>query len=72
LVSSSAIGGIEANPEKIKAILRMEPPRSEKKVQKLTGGSVREACCFRNYIRKWIDSSGPLKLKKHLKHSRNP
>ncbi|XP_074358737.1 putative mitochondrial protein AtMg00860 [Apium graveolens] len=29
--------GIEANPDKIKAILDMEPPRSIKDVQKLTG-----------------------------------
>ena len=29
--------GIEANPEKIDAILRMEPPTSQKKVQKLIG-----------------------------------
>ncbi|KAK1363785.1 hypothetical protein POM88_039346 [Heracleum sosnowskyi] len=29
--------GIEANPDKIKAILDMEPPRSVKDVQKLTG-----------------------------------
>jgi hypothetical protein len=29
--------GIEANPEKIEAIMRMEAPRSQKKVQKLTG-----------------------------------
>jgi ribonuclease HI len=29
--------GIEANPEKIKAIMRMEVPRSQKKVQRLTG-----------------------------------
>jgi hypothetical protein len=28
---------IEANPEKIEAIMRMEPPRSQKKVQRLTG-----------------------------------
>jgi hypothetical protein len=28
--------GIKANPEKIKAIMRMEPPRSQKKVQRLT------------------------------------
>ena len=28
--------GIEANPEKVEAIMRMEPPRSQKKVQKLT------------------------------------
>jgi hypothetical protein len=28
--------GIEANPEKIEAILRMEPPKSQKKVQRLT------------------------------------
>jgi hypothetical protein len=29
--------GIEANPEKIEAIMRMEAPRSQKKVQRLTG-----------------------------------
>jgi hypothetical protein len=29
--------GIEANSEKIEAIMRMEPPRSQKKVQRLTG-----------------------------------
>jgi hypothetical protein len=29
--------GIEANPEKIDAILWMEPPTSQKKVQKLIG-----------------------------------
>ena len=29
--------GIEANPDKIKAILEMEPPKSVKDVQKLTG-----------------------------------
>jgi hypothetical protein len=29
--------GIEANLEKIKAIMRMEPPRSQKKVERLTG-----------------------------------
>jgi hypothetical protein len=28
--------GIEANPEKVEAIMRMESPRSQKKVQKLT------------------------------------
>jgi hypothetical protein len=28
--------GIEANPEKIEAIIRMEPLRSQKKVQRLT------------------------------------
>jgi hypothetical protein len=28
---------IEANPEKIEAIMRMEPLRSQKKVQRLTG-----------------------------------
>jgi hypothetical protein len=27
---------IEANPEKIEAMMRMEPPRSQKKVQRLT------------------------------------
>jgi hypothetical protein len=29
--------GIEANPEKIEAMMRMEPPRSQKNVQRLTG-----------------------------------
>ena len=29
--------GIEANPEKIEAIMRMEAPRSQKKVQRLAG-----------------------------------
>jgi hypothetical protein len=29
--------GVEANPNKIEAILRMEPPRSRKGTQKLTG-----------------------------------
>jgi hypothetical protein len=29
--------GIEANPSKIEAILRMEPPKSRKGAQKLTG-----------------------------------
>jgi hypothetical protein len=29
--------GIEANPKKIEAIMRMGPPRSQKKVQRLTG-----------------------------------
>jgi hypothetical protein len=29
--------GIEANPEKIEAIMRMEAPQSQKKVQRLTG-----------------------------------
>jgi hypothetical protein len=28
---------IEANPEKIEANMRMEPPQSQKKVQRLTG-----------------------------------
>jgi hypothetical protein len=29
--------GIEANSEKIEAIMRMEPPRSQKKLQRLIG-----------------------------------
>jgi hypothetical protein len=29
--------GIEANPDKIKAIIQMQPPQSRKEVQKLTG-----------------------------------
>jgi hypothetical protein len=29
--------GIEANPDKIRAITQMQPPQSRKDVQKLTG-----------------------------------
>jgi hypothetical protein len=32
--------GIEANPKKIEAIMRMEAPRSQKKVQRLTGCTI--------------------------------
>jgi hypothetical protein len=29
--------GIEANPDKIRALIQMQPPRSRKDIQKLTG-----------------------------------
>ena len=29
--------GIEANPDKIKAILEMQPPKTTKEIQRLTG-----------------------------------
>ena len=32
-----SVRGIEANPEKIKAIVQMRPPTTKKEVQKLTG-----------------------------------
>jgi hypothetical protein len=32
-----SIKGIEANPDKIRAITQMQPPQSRKDVQKLTG-----------------------------------
>jgi hypothetical protein len=32
--------GIEANPDKLKAILQMQPPQIRKEVQKLTGRTV--------------------------------
>jgi hypothetical protein len=70
--------GIEANPEKIEAIMRMEPPRSQKKVQRLTRcmavlsrfiSSLGERVIpFYKYSRRWINSSGPQKLKKPWKH----
>jgi hypothetical protein len=66
--------GIEANPEKIEAIMRMEPPQSQKKVQRLT----RCMAALSHFIsrpsergmhsincsRRWINSSGLQKLKK--------
>jgi hypothetical protein len=32
-----SVKGIEANPNKIKAIVCMKPPKSRKEIQKLTG-----------------------------------
>jgi hypothetical protein len=32
-----SVKGIEANPDKIKAIVCMKPPKSRKDIQKLTG-----------------------------------
>ena len=37
LASSSETEGIEANPDKIKVVLEMKAPRTQKEVQKLTG-----------------------------------
>jgi hypothetical protein len=61
--------GIEANPEKIEAIMRMEAPRSQKKVQRLTGCMAtlsrfisrlgEKAYPSTNCSRRWTSSSGP-------------
>jgi hypothetical protein len=66
--------GIEANLEKIEAIMRMAPPRSQKKVQRLTGCMAalsrfisklgEKGCHSINYSKRWINSSGSQKLKK--------
>jgi hypothetical protein len=61
--------GIEANLEKIEAIMRMEESRSQKKVQRLTGCMAAlsrfisrlasKECHFINYSRRWTSFSGP-------------
>jgi hypothetical protein len=66
--------GIEANPEKIEAIMRMEPPRSQKKVQRLTRCMAalsrfisrlgKKECHSINCSRRWTNFSGPQKHKK--------
>ena len=66
--------GIEANPDKIEAIMKMEAPRSQKKVQRLTGCMAalsrfisklgEKVYHFTSYSRKWIKFSG---LQKHRK-----
>ena len=73
--------GIEANPEKINAILRMEPPRSQKKVEKLTGCMAalsrfisrlgEKGMPFYKLLKKVDDFSGLLKLKRRLIHLRS-
>jgi hypothetical protein len=66
--------GIEANSEKIEAILKMEPPLSQKKVQRLTGCMAalsrfilrlgERGMPFYKLLKKVDKSSGPQKLKK--------
>jgi hypothetical protein len=60
--------GIEANPDKIEAIMKMEAPRSQKKVQRLTGCMAalsrfisrlgEKVYHFTSYSRKWTSFSG--------------
>jgi hypothetical protein len=67
--------GIEANSEKIESILRMEPTRSQKKVQKLTGCMAalsrfilrlgERGMHSINCSRRWTKFSGLQRLKKH-------
>jgi hypothetical protein len=66
--------GIEANPDKIEAIMKMEAPRSQKKVQRLTRcmaalsrfiSRLREkGNHFTSYSRRWTSFNG---LQKHRK-----
>jgi hypothetical protein len=73
--------GIKTNPDKIEAILRMELPRSQKKVQKVTSCMAalsrfisrlgERGMPFYKFLKKvdrfqWIP-----RLKNHVKHSRN-
>jgi hypothetical protein len=70
--------GIEANLEKIEAIMRMEAPQSQKKVQRLTGCTAalskfisrlgEKAYHSTNCSRRWTSSGGPQKLRKPLMH----
>jgi hypothetical protein len=66
--------GIEANPEKIEAIMKMEAPRSQKKVQRLTGCMAalsrfisrlgEKGLHFISYSKRWTSFSGPQKHRK--------
>ena len=47
--------GIEANPDKIQAILNMEPPRNIKEVQSLT----RRVAALSRFVSKVIDNCLP-------------
>ena len=67
--------GIEDNLEKIEAIIRMEAPRSQKKVQRLTGCMAALSRFISRlgekgllFSRRWTSSSGPQKRRKLLKH----
>ena len=61
--------GIEVNPDQIKAINSLQPPRNPKEVQKLTGmttalnrfisRSVDRCRCFFLLLHKWKDLNGP-------------
>jgi hypothetical protein len=61
--------GIEANPEKIEAIMRMEASRSQKKVQRLTGCVAalsrfisrlgEKGMPFYKLLKRWTSFSGP-------------
>jgi hypothetical protein len=73
--------GIETNPENIEAILRMELPRSHKKVQKLTSCMAAlkrfishlglRGMPFYKLLKKVDRFQWPLRLRKRLRHSRN-
>jgi hypothetical protein len=73
--------GIEANLEKIEAILRMEPPRPQKKVHKLTGCMAtlshfisrlgERGMPFYKLLKKVDRFQWTLKHKKHWRHSKN-
>jgi hypothetical protein len=64
----------EANPEKIETIMRMEPPRLQKKVQRLTGCMAalsrfisrldERGMSFYKLLKKVDKFSGPQKLRK--------
>jgi hypothetical protein len=47
--------GIEANPDKIKAILKMQHPQTKKEVQKLTG----HIASLNRFIEKQVEQSCP-------------
>ena len=73
--------GIEANPDKIRAIEEMQPPRRIKDVQRLNGCITalgrfisrlgERALPFFKLLKKKGPSSGPLKPRKHSKSSRS-
>jgi hypothetical protein len=73
--------GIEANPDKIEAILRMELPRSQKKVQKVTSCMAalsrfiswlgERGMPFYKFLKKVDGFQWISRLKNHVKHSRN-
>jgi hypothetical protein len=50
-----SIKGIEANPDKIKAIVCMKPPQSRKEVQRLTGRIV----ALNRFMAKIVEQSLP-------------
>jgi hypothetical protein len=50
-----SIKGIEANPDKIKAIVCMKPPQSRKEVQRLTG----RIAALNRFMAKIVEQSLP-------------